>query len=100
MTVAFNARVIVPDDVLMHELDGESVLLNLATDSYFGLDTVGTDMWRALTTGGTIEEAYELLLAEYEVEPDVLRRDLADLIEKLIESGLVRIADCGLPIAD
>jgi hypothetical protein len=93
MTLTFDEHVTVPDDVLVRELDGESVLLNLATDSYFGLDTVGTDMWRALTTSGSIQEAYEALLADYDVEPDVLRRDLAEFVEKLVESELVGIAD-------
>jgi Coenzyme PQQ synthesis protein D (PqqD) len=93
MNLDFNQHIAVPDDVLMRELDGESVLLNLATDSYFGLDTVGTDMWRALTGAGSIEEAYRALLAGYDVEPDVLRRDMEELIEKLVDSGLLTIDD-------
>jgi hypothetical protein len=93
MTIDFNAQVTIPEDVLMRELDGESILLNLASDSYFGLDRVGTDMWRALTTTGCLQEAYEALLAEYDVEPDVLRRDMEELVQKLVNRGLMAIAD-------
>ena len=56
-----------------------------------GLDAVGTDMWRALTTMGSVQEAYEHLLAEYDVEPETLRRDMEQLVEKLEASGLVKV---------
>jgi hypothetical protein len=87
----FASRVTAPEDVLVRELEGESVLLNLATESYFGLDTVGTDMWRALTTANSIQAAYDAVLTEYDVEPAVLRDDLAALIEKLMAQGLIRV---------
>jgi hypothetical protein len=34
----------VPDDVLFRDLDGEAVILNLRTGTYFGLDELGTRM--------------------------------------------------------
>src|SRR5437762_10901062 len=37
-------RVVVPQHVLVRFMDGESVLLNLETERYFGLDETGTRM--------------------------------------------------------
>ncbi len=91
--VSFSSRVVVPDTVLFRELDGESVLLNLKTESYLGLDEVGTRMWTLFTTLPSIQAAYEALLTEYEVEPDVLRRDVEVLLEKMSEHGLVELKD-------
>ena len=85
-------RIEIPDDVLMRELQGESVLLNLATESYFGLDEVGTRMWSALSASSSTAAAFEVLLAEYEVSPEDLRRDLADFVDRLAAAGLVRVA--------
>ena len=93
MTVSFDQRISVPADVLVQELEGESVLLNLKSECYFGLDEVGTRMWAVLSNSASIQQAYEALLAEYDVEPDVLRRDLLNLIDKLIEHGLVEIGN-------
>jgi len=42
--INFSDKITVPDTVLFRELDGESVLLNLKTESYLGLDDVGTRM--------------------------------------------------------
>jgi hypothetical protein len=86
-------RLAVRPDVLVREIRGESVLLDLASESYFGLDEVGTGMWRALTSHPTIEAAVAALLAEYEVAPDHLRRDVAQFVEKLSDAGLVDVRD-------
>jgi hypothetical protein len=89
MTMNFDGRVRVPDDVLRSNLSGESVLLNLKSETYFGLDEVGTRMWEALTEAPSIQGAFDLLKDEYDVEPDQLRRDLGDLVEKLLAHGLL-----------
>jgi hypothetical protein len=90
-TISFGMRVSVPPDVLIQELEGESVLLNLESERYFGLDDVGTRMWAVLSKSESLQGAYEALLAEYEVDPDLLRRDLLALVERLVENGLVEV---------
>jgi hypothetical protein len=92
MSISFAMRASIPPDVMIQELAGEAVLLNLKSERYFGLDEVGTCMWRSLTTSPTIQATYEKLLTEYEVEPDQLRRDLNDLLENLVANGLVEVA--------
>ena len=89
----FKGKLSVPDSVLVRELQGESVLLNLDTESYFGLDDVGTRMWAALTASPSLEAAYEILLAEYDVEPERLSADLRVFVDKLAELGLVNLSD-------
>jgi len=93
MPLLFDTKITVPKDVLIKEIRGESVLLNLDKESYFGLDKVGTRMWTALTESESIRAAYDLLLDRYEVEADVLRRDLLDLIQTLVGHGLLQIND-------
>lgn len=86
-------RIRTPDGVLHREIAGESVLLNLGSESYFGLDEVGTRMWAALTTAPSIEAAYQALLDEFEVDAPTLRSDLAAFIARLAEAGLVAVED-------
>ncbi|HYV82055.1 MAG TPA: PqqD family protein [Pyrinomonadaceae bacterium] len=91
MTISFSDRVTVPDDVLISNLQDESVILNLDSERYYGLDDVGTRMLSILSTASSIEAAYELLREEYDVDDEVLRRDLLSLVEKLVNQGLVKI---------
>ncbi|MEP7069981.1 MAG: PqqD family protein [Usitatibacter sp.] len=93
MSSTFRGRVTVPEGVLVRELGGESVLLNLRSESYFGLDDVGTRMWAALTASPSMEDAYRMLADEYEVEPALLRADLSTFVEKLSAAGLIHVAE-------
>ena len=92
MLISFAQRVSVPSDVLIREVEGQSVILSLQSERYFGLDEMGTRMWTALTTCESIQAAYEALLSEYDVDGELLRRDLQDLIARLVEHGLVEVS--------
>ncbi|MEO6325460.1 MAG: PqqD family protein [Thermoanaerobaculia bacterium] len=89
--ISFTQRIAIPENVLVRELDGESVLLNLDTERYHGLDEAGTGFWRALSETGSIQAAYDRLLAEYEVAPETLRGDLERLIGELVAQGLIAL---------
>ena len=79
MAVSFDTRVVRPSDILMQELEGESVFLHLERGQYLGLDEVATRMWEALVSSESIQAAYDSLLGEFDVEPEQLRRDLEEL---------------------
>ncbi len=93
MTISFSDRVRVPDDVLISNLQEESVILNLDSERYFGLNDVGTRILTLLNTSDSIEAAYEKLAQEYDVDKEVLRKDLLTLVENLLEQGIVQITD-------
>jgi Coenzyme PQQ synthesis protein D (PqqD) len=97
--ISFADRAIVPSNVLIRFLDQESVLLNLNSERYFGLDSVGTRMWQLVTSAPTIEAAYFQLIEEYDVDPDTLRSNLVELLEHLVENGLIdtQPANVGTP---
>ena len=95
--VSFTDRAAVPANVLVRILDRESVLLNLETEQYFGLDETGTRMWQLVTASPNIDSAYQELLAEFDVEPELLRSNLMELLHRLLDSWLLQVspADVG-----
>jgi coenzyme PQQ synthesis protein D (PqqD) len=95
--VTLRDRVSAPAHVLVRFLDRESVLLNLETEQYFGLDETGTRMWQLVTASPNIDAAYQDLLAEFDVEPELLRDNLTELLGRLVENGLLQVlpADVG-----
>jgi hypothetical protein len=95
MTVAFSDRIVANDAVLINTFaDGESVLLNLDTEHYFGLNATGSRMWERLTTEASVESAYATLLDEFEgVEADELRADLSALVAELVAHRLAYVVE-------
>jgi len=82
-----------PDHVMTAELDGETVLLSLADDSYYRMDEVSARMWRVMTSAPPLAEATEALLAEFDVERETLERDLREFVDQLVADRLVEIAE-------
>jgi hypothetical protein len=91
MSVTSLRRLSPSPDALINVVDQEAVLLDLKSEQYFGLNETGARFWAALTEAGTVDGAHAALRAEYDVDPDVLRRDLDAFVEKLIARGLVRV---------
>jgi hypothetical protein len=89
MAISFTDHVTVPEGVLISHLQEESVILNLESERYFGLDDIGTRFLTVLTTSESIEAAHQKLAAEYDVDPQVLRQDLLALVENLVDQGLL-----------
>jgi Coenzyme PQQ synthesis protein D (PqqD) len=89
MAISFSDRVRVPDDVLISNLQEESVILNLDNERYYGLDNVGTRFLSVLNTADSIEAAYEVLRDEYAVDAHNLRQDLLELVEDLVGQGIL-----------
>jgi hypothetical protein len=89
MAISFSDRVRVPDDVLISNLQEESVILNLDSERYYGLDDVGTRFLSVLNTADSIEAAYEMLRGEYDVDAQNLRQDLLELVDDLVGQGIL-----------
>jgi hypothetical protein len=95
--VSFADRAETLPHVLVRFLDKESVLLNLETERYFGLDETGTRMWHVVTSTPSIDAAFRELQNEFDVESELLRLHLTELLGRLVDNGLLQIqpADVG-----
>ena len=91
MTLTLSRQAKPSDDVLFQEVGGEAVLLHLGSEQYFGLDPVGTRIWQLLGEDANLQHTFDVMQAEYEVEPALLESDLLTLVGKLAEAGLVKV---------
>ena len=72
-------------DAISTELDGETVILNIETGVYNGLDQVGTTIWNLLEKPITFGEITESVMAEYEVEAQRCSDDLCSFLNDLLK---------------
>ena len=88
MAIGLEAVVGASDDAVFREIDGQSVLLNLATGMYFGLDAVGTYVWQLAAENGSLRWISQRLAEEFDAEPAAIEHDLLALAETLVAKGL------------
>jgi hypothetical protein len=82
----------VPGHVVHRRFVNETVVLNLETGQYHGLNPVGGLMLEALARHGTVRDAVPCLAEEFEgVSPSQIERDLHDFCSDLLARGLIEV---------
>lgn len=66
-------------------------MLNLASESYYGLDEVGTRVWQLLSETTSASAVVDALLDEYEVGTEQLRNDVERIVAELAKAGLISL---------
>lgn len=83
--------------VISQEISGETVILDLHSECYFGLDTVGSRIWHLIREGADLRTIYTTLLDEYEVEEARLQADLEALLADASARGLITLREASPP---
>lgn len=91
--MTMNKKLKIPDEVVFQKVGDETVLLNLKTGTYYGLESVGTRMWELVADKGTLAGIVESMLEDYEVTPEDLQRDILRLVEELQANGLIEVVE-------
>jgi hypothetical protein len=86
-------RVRLPQHVVYRSFVAETVVLNLRTGQYHGLNPTAGRMLEALDAAPTVGATVPELAQEYGVEPAKVESDLLALCQGLLERGLIEIVD-------
>ena len=86
-----NQTITLSPDVISQEVSGETVLLDLESENYFGLDEVGTRIWQLAKETNDLKAIYQTLLAEYDVSENRLQQDLDNLLCEISGLGLITL---------
>lgn len=81
--------------VIDRDLQGEAVLLDLNTGIYFSLNPVGGYIWSLLDGQRTVRDIVDLVVAEYDVDPETAAEDTAALVRDFLEQKLAHTAGEG-----
>ncbi len=83
------ARLRARPTVVVAERDGRTVLLDLRSDRFYGLDESGSRFWALLSEGRTTDEAAALLAEEYDAPVEKLKADATAFALRLAAAGLL-----------
>jgi hypothetical protein len=71
------------------EIEGEMVLLDLDSDTYFGLNPVGADIWNFIREEKSLDEIQTYLLSRYNVPRERCEEEVRGLLVALAARGLI-----------
>jgi hypothetical protein len=80
-------------DIAASVIEGEAVMINLATGVYYSMEETGAYVWELLEKHHNIVEIANELSRNYQVSSDEAEKDLSDLIKELINENLILVSD-------
>ena len=89
--IPWDATLSIVGDPVFTDIPGETVILDERSGRYFGLDDVGSFVWRHLQRTTTLRRLTEAVTAEYDVAADRSEADLRALIADLRAADLVAV---------
>lgn len=82
-------------EITYAELEGEALVLHVATGQYYGLNKLGLDILELAKGSITYEALVEQLLERYDVPSEQLSADLESFLQDLEKRSLVKLGDPG-----
>lgn len=79
------------DKLISAGLDGELVLLNVERGKYFGLDTIGRDIWERLESPTRIADLCDTLARDYDADMATILGDVLALLGQMEMEGLISV---------
>jgi Coenzyme PQQ synthesis protein D (PqqD) len=85
-----NTRYAASKNVIARTIGEETVLLNIETEAYFGLNEVGSLVWGLLTQGtADIDAIVNAVIERFEVQHALARNDVEALLAGLLDHELI-----------
>jgi Coenzyme PQQ synthesis protein D (PqqD) len=78
--------------VLTAEVDGEIVMMSIEQGRYFGLDDIGSDIWKRIEPPCSFAALVDGLAADYEADRATIAADVQSLLGRMAEQDVVRLA--------
>ena len=86
-----DTRLSIPPQVMSRIVGDETVLLDLASGVYFGLDGVGKRIWESVEKGNSLDQAAAAIVSEYDVDEAQAQTDVLEFASSLVERGLLAL---------
>ena len=79
----------IPPQVMSRVVGDDTVLLDLKSGMYFGVDGVAKRIWESISEGRSLGETAEVIASEYEVDEAQAQADVLKFVTDLVERGLL-----------
>lgn len=77
--------------VVTAEVDGEIVMMSIEQGRYFGLDDIGSDIWKRIEPPCSFATLVDGLAAAYEADRATIATDVQNLLGRMVEQDVVRL---------
>lgn len=89
--INLNSIITQSDDQVSAEIEEEAVMMSIEQGKYYGLDEIGTRIWKLIEQPQSVSKLLETLLSEYDVDNKTCEKDVLSLLNGLLEENMISI---------
>lgn len=97
MSVSLDCALRRNEEMIFTELGDTVVMMNPDTGIYYELDPLGARIWSLLRDVPSVTRLCDALVREYDVSPEVCRRDVLEFVERALGLQIVQVAAPAAP---
>lgn len=75
--------------VISEVIDGEAIILNFDSGSYYSLNESGMAIWQGILQGRSCAQIERDLQQRYDAPPETVAADLAELVQRFLSEQLI-----------
>ena len=91
LTVTTESRVRTAPGQTWCEVGGEAAILNTVTGVYYGLNPIGTLVWKSLEGGTIVNAICDTITDSYEVDRSTCEADVIEVLQAMLDAGLIEV---------
>ncbi len=77
------------NNLLFNEIDGEVVMLSIENGEYYGMDKVGSYIWKLIEDPCSFTDLLDRITQEFDVDTEQAETDSIRFLEKLQDKKLI-----------
>ena len=92
-TISKSSVIVASQDRLSSDMGNETILLDIKSGIYYGLNSVGARIWNFIQEPKKVVEIRDAIVAKYQIESNRCESDILTLLEELAAEGLIEVQD-------
>ena len=72
-------------------IDGETVLLDIESGVYIGLNSVGSSIWNLIAESRKVTDVRDAIADEYEIDLNSCEKDVLNFLKELADGGSIEV---------
>ena len=91
MDISVNSKVCQLQNIVASEIDDEVVMMSIETGAYYGIDEIGSRIWKLIETPCRVSDLIDKLMNEFEVDYETCQKDVLLFLQDLQEKKTIQV---------
>jgi len=89
--ISINTIISQAKDIIASDIDDEVVMMSIENSAYYGIDNIGSCIWKLIENPCKVSELIEKIMDEFEVDRETCELDVLKFLQDLHEKKIIQV---------